>query len=95
MIYEKEMIWKRPFQLSLRTDCSNEFALKCYCFVILLKYFLSVLETRSCHDVREVLENLKLKAVEKIRAYLLEQISRFRKPMTNYQVPQNAMLKFK
>lgn len=31
----------------------------------------------------------------KIRAYLMEQIYKFRKPMTNYQVPQNAMLKYK
>lgn len=56
---------------------------------------LSFKESASVNDVREVLENLKIKAMTKIRAYLLEQIYKFRKPMTNYQVPQNAMLKFK
>lgn len=52
-------------------------------------------EVKSCQDVKDDLEKLKIKAVSKIRAYLLEQISKFRKPMTNYQVPQNAMLKYK
>ncbi|PSN53047.1 Vacuolar protein sorting-associated protein 52 [Blattella germanica] len=52
-------------------------------------------ETKACHDVKDILEKLKIKAVTKIRAYLLEQVYKFRKPMTNYQVPQNAMLKFK
>ncbi|XP_014253461.1 vacuolar protein sorting-associated protein 52 homolog [Cimex lectularius] len=52
-------------------------------------------DVKCCQDVRETLENLKIKAVTKIRAYLLEQISKFRKPMANYQIPQNAMLKYK
>ncbi|KAK9509965.1 hypothetical protein O3M35_004846 [Rhynocoris fuscipes] len=52
-------------------------------------------EVKCCQDVREILEKLKVKAVSKIRSYLLEQISKFRKPMANYQVPQNAMLKYK
>ncbi|XP_069688435.1 vacuolar protein sorting-associated protein 52 homolog isoform X2 [Periplaneta americana] len=52
-------------------------------------------ETKACHDVKDILEKLKIKAFTKIRAYLLEQIYRFRKPMTNYQVPQNTMLKYK
>ncbi|XP_063234732.1 vacuolar protein sorting-associated protein 52 homolog isoform X2 [Bacillus rossius redtenbacheri] len=52
-------------------------------------------EARCTHDVKDILEKLKIKAVTKIRAYLLEQIYKFRKPMTNYQVPQNAMLKYK
>ncbi|XP_055684626.1 vacuolar protein sorting-associated protein 52 homolog [Lutzomyia longipalpis] len=56
---------------------------------------LSFKESASVNDVREVLENLKIKAMTKIRTYLLEQIYKFRKPMTNYQVPQNAMLKYK
>lgn len=50
---------------------------------------------KCCQDVKDVLQNLKLKAVTKIRAYLLEQVSKFRKPMANYQVPQNAMLKYR
>ncbi|XP_041976459.1 vacuolar protein sorting-associated protein 52 homolog [Aricia agestis] len=52
-------------------------------------------ETKACHDVKDVLEKLKIKAVSKIRTYLLEQIYKFRKPMANYQIPQNAMLKYK
>lgn len=52
-------------------------------------------EAKSCQDVKEILEKLKIKAMSKIRTYLLEQIYKFRKPMTNYQVPQNNMLKYK
>ena len=52
-------------------------------------------EAKSCLDVKEILEKLKVKAMAKIRTYLLEQIYKFRKPMTNYQVPQNNMLKYK
>lgn len=52
-------------------------------------------DAKPAQDVKDVLEKLKLKAVAKIRAHLLEQIYKFRKPMTNYQVPQNAMLKNK
>ncbi|CAH2243999.1 vacuolar protein sorting-associated protein 52 homolog [Pararge aegeria] len=52
-------------------------------------------ETKACHDVKDVLEKLKIKAITKIRTYILEQIYKFRKPMANYQIPQNAMLKYK
>ncbi|KAI5742699.1 hypothetical protein M8J77_010274 [Diaphorina citri] len=52
-------------------------------------------EVKSCQDVKDILEKLKIKAVTKIRSYLIEQISKFRKPMTNYQIPQNTMLKYK
>ncbi|KOB76559.1 putative Vacuolar protein sorting protein [Operophtera brumata] len=52
-------------------------------------------ETKACHDVKDVLEKLKIKSVAKIRTYILEQIYKFRKPMANYQIPQNAMLKYK
>lgn len=52
-------------------------------------------EAKSSYDVKDVLEKLKIKAMSKIRQYLLEQIYKFRKPMTNYQIPQNAMLKNK
>lgn len=38
--------------------------------------------------------NLTLfQAMEKIREWLLQKIYQFRKPLTNYQIPQNAMLK--
>ncbi len=52
-------------------------------------------EARSCNDVRDVVEKLKIKAVAKIREYLLERINLFKKPMTNYYIPQNAMVKHK
>ncbi|XP_054716270.1 vacuolar protein sorting-associated protein 52 homolog [Uloborus diversus] len=52
-------------------------------------------DARCCQDVKDVLEKLKIKAIAKIREYLLHKIYSFRKPMTNYQVPQNALLKFK
>lgn len=52
-------------------------------------------ETKACQDVKDVLDRLKIKAVAKIRTYILEQIYKFRKPMANYQIPQNAMLKYK
>jgi hypothetical protein len=31
--------------------------------------------------------------MEKVRAWLLTKISLFKKPLTNYQIPQNALLK--
>lgn len=49
----------------------------------------------SCRDVLEILQNLKMKAVSKIRDYCLKKIQSFRKPMTNYQIGQNALLKNK
>lgn len=52
-------------------------------------------EARSCQDVKDILEKLKYKALAKIREYLLQKIYAFRKPMANYQIPQNALLKFK
>lgn len=52
-------------------------------------------ESKSCWDVRDILEKLKIKAMTKIRTYLLEQVYKFRKPMANYQVPQNVLLKNK
>ncbi|EDO47167.1 predicted protein, partial [Nematostella vectensis] len=47
----------------------------------------------SCNDVGDILE--KLKAVQKIRDYILQKIYLFRRPNTNYQVPQNALLKYR
>ncbi|XP_055382614.1 vacuolar protein sorting-associated protein 52 homolog [Condylostylus longicornis] len=56
---------------------------------------LNFKESKASNDVNHVLEKLKIKSIAKIRHYLLEQIYKFRKPMTNYQIPQNAMLKHK
>ncbi|KAG8039551.1 hypothetical protein G9C98_008194 [Cotesia typhae] len=52
-------------------------------------------DAKSCMDVKDIVEKLKLKSISKIRNYLLEQVYKFRKPMTNYQIPQNNMLKYK
>lgn len=52
-------------------------------------------DSRSCQDVGDILEKLKFKAISKIREYLLQRVYSFRKPTTNYQIPQNAMLKHK
>ncbi|XP_070491539.1 vacuolar protein sorting-associated protein 52 homolog [Chironomus tepperi] len=56
---------------------------------------LNFKESKSAEDVEMVLEKLKIKAMSKLRGYLLEQIYKLRIPMTNYQVHQNAMLKYK
>lgn len=56
---------------------------------------LNFQESKSAEDVSDILEKLKIKAMSKLRSYLLEQIYKFRKPMTNYQIPQNSMLKYK
>ncbi|XP_051632223.1 vacuolar protein sorting-associated protein 52 homolog isoform X2 [Manacus candei] len=52
-------------------------------------------DTLACADVQHVLEKLKVKAVTKIREFVLQKIYSFRKPMTNYQIPQNSLLKYK
>ncbi|XP_038598181.1 vacuolar protein sorting-associated protein 52 homolog [Tachyglossus aculeatus] len=51
--------------------------------------------TAACADVRGVLDRLRLKAVTKIREFVLQKIYSFRKPMTNYQIPQTALLKYR
>jgi len=52
-------------------------------------------DAKSCVDVKDVIEKLKIKAVTKIREFFLQKINQFKKPLTNYQIPQNAILKFK
>ncbi|XP_057280072.1 vacuolar protein sorting-associated protein 52 homolog, partial [Pezoporus wallicus] len=52
-------------------------------------------DTVACADVQHVLEKLKIKAVTKIREFILQKIYSFRKPMTNYQIPQNTLLKYR
>ncbi|XP_033763726.1 vacuolar protein sorting-associated protein 52 homolog [Pecten maximus] len=52
-------------------------------------------DAKSCFDVRDILEKLKIKAIAKIREFLMQKIYSFRKPMSNYTIPQNAMLKFR
>lgn len=52
-------------------------------------------DAKSVIDVKDVIEKLKIKAVAKIREFFLQKINQFKKPLTNYQIPQNAILKFK
>ena len=42
-------------------------------------------EAKSCVDVKDVIEKLKIKAVAKIREYFLQRINQFKKPLANYQ----------
>uniref|UniRef100_A0AC35TUH8 Vacuolar protein sorting-associated protein 52 homolog n=1 Tax=Rhabditophanes sp. KR3021 TaxID=114890 RepID=A0AC35TUH8_9BILA len=53
------------------------------------------LEAKSVEDVKIVIENLKITAVLKIREWILLKISSMRKPLSNYQIIQNALLKNK
>jgi hypothetical protein len=62
---------------------------------IYLLFIDFITETKAYYDVKDILEKLKIKAVTKIRAYLMEQVYKFRKPMANYQVAQNTLLKHK
>ncbi len=52
-------------------------------------------DARACNDVRDVVDKLKVKAVSKIRDYLMDKINSFKKPMTNYHIQQNTILKFR
>ncbi|KAF7650006.1 hypothetical protein LDENG_00133010 [Lucifuga dentata] len=56
---------------------------------------LSFRETLACSDIQDIVDRLKLKAVSKIREFILQKIYSFRKPMTNYQIPQNMLLKYR
>ncbi|XP_038135686.1 vacuolar protein sorting-associated protein 52 homolog [Cyprinodon tularosa] len=56
---------------------------------------LSFRETLACSDIQDIVDRLKLKAVSKIREFILQKIYSFRKPMTNYQIPQNTLLKYR
>ncbi len=49
-------------------------------------------EARACDDVADVIDKLKRHAMAKIRDYLLEKISAFRRPLTNYQVDPDLTL---
>ncbi|VDN58687.1 unnamed protein product [Dracunculus medinensis] len=50
-------------------------------------------DAKAVVDVQDVIENLKYKAMAKIREWILLKISSFKKPLTNYQIPQGALLK--
>lgn len=52
-------------------------------------------DAMSCNDVHQTLLGLKMKAIYKVREYVLRKIHDCRKYLSNYQVPQNALLKNK
>ena len=51
--------------------------------------------TVASGDVGDVLEKLKIKAIHKVRQYILEKINEWKKPMSNYQVLQETLIKYK
>ena len=52
-------------------------------------------DCRAVSDVRDVVEKLKLKAVGKIREFVLHKIFQFRRPMANYQMLQNQLINYR
>uniref|UniRef100_A0A0K0F9J4 Vacuolar protein sorting-associated protein 52 homolog n=1 Tax=Strongyloides venezuelensis TaxID=75913 RepID=A0A0K0F9J4_STRVS len=53
------------------------------------------LEAKSISEVKVVIENLKNTAILKIREWILIKINSMKKPLSNYQIIQNALLKNK
>ena len=60
-----------------------------------LQFAESEQHTLASHDVADVLDKLKTKAIIKIRLYILEKVNEYKKPMSNYQVLQETLLKYK
>lgn len=52
-------------------------------------------DVRSQNDVKDVIDKLKIAALTKIRHFVLEQIGKFKKPATNYHIPQNTLFEYK
>ena len=50
-------------------------------------------EIRASKEIIDMLDKVRIKVVSKIRNYLIEQVYKFRKPLSNYQMPQNILLK--
>ncbi|VDD97491.1 unnamed protein product, partial [Enterobius vermicularis] len=50
-------------------------------------------DAKAVADVQDVIENLKFKAMAKIREWLILKINSFKKPLTNYLMSQGALLK--
>ena len=57
--------------------------------------FLKEPSFKEARAATDLLEKLKIKAVDKIREYFLQKINQFKKPLANYQIQQNVMLKYK
>lgn len=52
-------------------------------------------DCRAVYDVRDVVDKLKLKAISKVREFLLQRVHQFRKPMANYQMLQSQLLNYR
>ncbi|CAH1715545.1 unnamed protein product [Aphis gossypii] len=52
-------------------------------------------DVKSQNDVKDVYEKLKITATSKIRHFIMEQINKFKKPTTNYHIPQNTLFEYK
>ena len=48
-------------------------------------------DARSCQDVLEILNNLKIRAIAKIYEYVMRKVQSIKKPMSNYQITQRAL----
>ena len=51
------------------------------------------LEARACNDVCDTLEKLRVIAIKKVREFILQKIHACRKPLVNYQMHQDALLR--
>lgn len=56
-------------------------------------YEKSPSEIKCFNDIHELLYKLKIKAITRIREFVLQKIYQFRKPMTNYQITQELLVK--
>jgi len=52
-------------------------------------------DIKSLNNAKDVYEKLKITAISKIRHFIMEQISKFRNPNTNYHIPQNTLFQYK
>ena len=50
-------------------------------------------DATSVADVDDLVSKLSIRAVSKVREYLLQKVYQFRKPLSNHHIPQNAMIK--
>ena len=52
-------------------------------------------DSKSCNDMKDVIEKLKIKSICKIREWMYEKINASKKPMSNWQIHQNALMKYR
>jgi len=56
----------------------------------------SAMSSAASHDLEPVIEKLRIKAVSKVRDFLMQKIYQLRRPRTNIQIiQQNILLRFK